>query len=259
MTIPPTRTIEIPSINLPLTVRAALALADVSLPSKARSLHKEELDYAKEYYGESLDYDLIYISDGIGAKQRPVTVAIPMGNKWIVILNLGWLHGMNIATLSLSKHTLIHELAHAWQSQHHSNPLQFMVNCAKSQAAAAAASLAVRAADNPYVGPFVEVPLGDAARQLASLGPADAYSYVAGYFFGDYGGEQIAQQVEDIVKPPAPPKHRPLTVEETASIRTIAAYMKNASKGQVIAENVRSLSTVRYAHQNSPHVIWHEE
>jgi hypothetical protein len=34
--------------------------------------------------------------------------------------------------------TLVHELAHAWQSQHHpDNPMKFMWNCTMSQAEAA--------------------------------------------------------------------------------------------------------------------------
>jgi hypothetical protein len=255
---PPSCTaITIPPLDLPLTVRAALALAKVSLPSSARCLDSTEAAYARTIYGESLDYDRIYISDGIGADNRPVTIAVPLDGKWIVILNLGaWTYGHPLSGLD-AKPTLIHELAHAWQSQHHSDPIQFMVNCAKSQAAAAAASTVVSATDHPVIGPLIGgvVP---GAPAVATLGPADAYSYVPGKFFGDYGGEQVAQQVEDVVKPPAPPKSRHLTSAETASITTIANYMKAASVGQVVAENVRSLGSVKYVHKSFAGVVWHD-
>lgn len=60
----------------------------------------------------------------------------------------------------------IHELTHAWQSQHHPNPFQFMMNSVASQALAAATG-------------------------------KDAYKYTAGKSFGLYAAEQIAEQVED--------------------------------------------------------------
>jgi hypothetical protein len=249
--------ITIPQLNLPFTVLAALSLANVKLPSTARCLDSTEAEYARTIYGESLDYDRIYVSDGVGADNRPVTIAVPLDgdDDWIVILNLGpWTYSHPLSG-SDAKPTLIHELAHAWQSQHHSDPIQFMINCAKSQAAAAAASTVVKANDNPIadaVAPGI-------ARPIASLGPADAYSYVPGKFFGDYGGEQIAQQVEDVVKAPSPPKCRYLTGTEKTSIGTIANYMKSASRGQVVAENVRSLSSVKYVHQSYDGVVWHEE
>src|SRR5689334_8529330 len=90
-------TIELAKIGLTLPARAALALAGVSLPSTARSLHKGEQDYARTYYGESLDYGLIYISDGHSSGGRAVTVALPTGRTSIVVLNLGFLHDTNTA------------------------------------------------------------------------------------------------------------------------------------------------------------------
>jgi hypothetical protein len=246
--------IQIPKVNLPPMVLGALALAKVSLPTTARCLDPTEATYARTIYEESLDYDQIYISDGIGADNRPVTIALPMDGKWIVILNLGSWAFRNPLTGINAKATLIHELAHAWQSQHHHNPVQFMFNCAKSQAAAKAASTLVTLNDNP----IADAVLPGLAPTVASLGPADAYSYVPGKFFGDYGGEQIAQQVEDFVKAPAPPHSRNLTSKEAASIATIAAYMKNASIGQVVGENVRSLSSIKFVHKTARGVVWHE-
>ncbi|MDF2974158.1 MAG: hypothetical protein K0R61_4608 [Microvirga sp.] len=86
------------------------------------------------------------------------------------------------------------------------------------------------------------------------LGPADAYSYVPGKLFGDYGGEQIAQQVEDLVVFP-----RPLSPLEITRIAVIGAYMKSVPAGVESAENVRSLSRLdRYAHKSFPGVVWHD-
>src|SRR5207249_4494777 len=138
-------------------------------------------------YRNSLNYDNIYISDGVGFENRAVTVAVPTEGRWIVVLNLG---PQLYANPDPNSPTLIHELAHAWQSQHHPRaPMRFMMNCALCQAAAAAASAA--AAVNSSRWTRIVAPMPN-----LNLGPADAYSYIPGHRFGDYGGEQLAQQVE---------------------------------------------------------------
>jgi hypothetical protein len=243
--------IQIPPLNLPLAVRAALALAKVELPSDARCLDDtKEIPLAKTIYGESLDYGRIYVSDGLGGDGRPVTIAIPFDSSWIVIMNIGSWAFNNPAVGAETRATLIHELAHAWQSQHHSDPAQFMINCSKSQLAAAAATVAAEA--NRLARKY------NFGIQLPDFGPADAYSYVPGNSFGDYGGEQTAQQVEDHFSPPSLPDGRTLTAREAGLIARIPAFMKAAGKNAVVAENVRSLGSVKYAHKNFSGVIWHE-
>lgn len=58
--------------------------------------------------------------------------------------------------------TLIHEMTHVWQSQHHTNPAAYITNSLASQ---------------------------------AKWG-SDCYCYVPGKAFREYGAEQIAQQAE---------------------------------------------------------------
>jgi hypothetical protein len=150
--------------------------------------------------------------------------------------------------------TLIHELAHAWQSQHHSTPWRFMVNCVESQAAAAAAT-AVNAARSSTAGKIVGALSGVTGLLLTSgpvLGPADAYSYVPGKRFGDYGGEQIAEQIEDFVNPPTS-----LTATQRTQIAAIVGHVKSVAAGTRDPENERSLGTVRYEHKSTPGVVWH--
>jgi hypothetical protein len=94
-----------------------------------------ELAFAKLWYSNSLVYEDIYVSDAEGVGGRPFTIALPLKKRWIVVLNLGP-KGFNDPVAS-NKATLIHELAHAWQSQHHPDPWQFMVNSMQCRRAAA--------------------------------------------------------------------------------------------------------------------------
>jgi hypothetical protein len=240
--------INIPAVNLPATVLAILELAKVTVPKSARCLSPEEITTAKDYYGDSLDYDKIYISDGLGASNRPVTVALPVDGRWIVVLNVGPYAYAN-PNASSQKATLIHELAHAWQSQHHpKEPMRFMINCAGCQAAAAVATAAAAINSNRWVR------IATPGVPDLQLGPADAYSYIPGKLFGDYGGEQIAQQVEDLVVFP-----RPLSPVEITQITVIPSYMASVPAGVESAENIRSLSRLdRYVHKSFPGVVWHE-
>jgi hypothetical protein len=240
--------IQIPAVDFPPTVLAIFELAKVKVPKSARCLSAGEVTTAKAYYGNSLDYDRIYISDGLGASNRPVTVALPVDGRWIVVLNVGPYAYAN-PNAGSQKATLIHELAHAWQSQHHpKEPMRFMMNCALCQAAAAAATAAAAVNSNRWVR-LVTPGVPD-----FRLGPADAYSYVPGKPFGDYGGEQIAQQVEDTVVFP-----RPLSPLEITRIALIPSYMASVPAGVESAENVRSLSRHdRYAHKSFPGVVWHD-
>jgi hypothetical protein len=111
--------------------------------------------------------DSILLSDATGAGGRPFTVAVtfpggPAGGVTFVVVNAG--------TFTPARDLLIHELTHAWQSQHALDPQQFMVNSVESQTIAG--SLNLLGAD------------------------ASAYYFLPGRSFGLYGAEQIACQVE---------------------------------------------------------------
>lgn len=135
----------------------------IKLPSGLRGLDPvREVPAARSVYGGSLNYGDIYISDALGAKGSQFTTYVPILGT---VINAGpALFGAPGSNPSL----LTHELAHSWQSQHHFDPTQFMVNSSASQGAA-----------------------------MAIGGGASAYCYVPGKPFGQYGAEQIARQVEN--------------------------------------------------------------
>ena len=236
----PPPTIALPSLNIPIAVKLALEALKVKVPTKLVGLTLAVRDAADAVYKvssraeSSLNYDDIYLSDGVGGDGRPFTVAVEYDGRWVVVLNVG--SSTFNAPLS-DRSTLIHELAHAWQSQHYPNfPQQFMINCAASMAAAAAFNAAQKArrstvgrfidsiAPIPLIGTTVDV-LGDRNQ----TGTADAYAYVPGAAFGSYGGEQIAQQVQN-------------------GVASIVNHIRSVRPNQHDAENVRSLSTVRFGY-----------
>jgi hypothetical protein len=222
--------------------------ADAALPTQARCLSTGEVTEAKTVYGDSLHYHKIYISDGSGGGNRPCTVAIPFDGDWIVLLNCGRSLYLNPGT---QLGTLIHELAHAWQSQHHKDPWQYMVNCLGSQLAAEVATKT----SNPHVNMGIEF---ITKVQMPITGPADAYSYVPGKPFGSYGGEQIAQQVEDNYSnyPEVPARYKPLA-DGRRKVASIGAYMKTVPAGRIDPLNTQSLSKLRFGLEMDRDIVWH--
>jgi hypothetical protein len=133
-----------------------------SLPT-TRSLTSAEETIARSVYGSSIDFSSVLISDktGLGGRAFVLTIANPFGNA-VQIMNVG---------VAPSRNTLIHELAHVWQSQHHSSSTRYMINAVESQA------------------------LAEATNLLRGSKSFSAYGYVPGRPFGEYASEQIAQQV----------------------------------------------------------------
>lgn len=132
----------------------------ITLPSGVRGLDPAEEGIARPVYGSSLKYGDVYLSDAVGGGGRPYTTYVPLLGT---VINIG---PAAYATPGSDPSLLIHEMAHSWQSQHHSSPAAFMGNSIASQVAAAAAG-------------------------------GSAYCYIPGRSFGAYGAEQIAQQVEN--------------------------------------------------------------
>ncbi len=239
----PCATIQIPSLTSGFSQQFQLLLRamDISLPSQARCLSQAERAIADPVYGGSLDYEDIYVSDGIGLSQRPFTTAIPTSaTKWIVILNLG----ANAFQSGAAKDNLIHELAHAWQSQHHPISWQYMYNCVQSQVAAVAATaLADLNSSRP-------MRLANPLIPDLKLGPASAYAYVPGKPFGEYGGEQIAQQIEDYY-------FAPISSTIKTQIKKFVDHIQSLPARAPDPDNIQSLSKIRYAHKSFPNVVWH--
>ncbi len=116
-------------------------------------------------YGSSIDTSTVFLSDKTGLSGRAFVLAVPVPlGKPRQIMNVG---------PSPSHDTMVHELAHAWQSQHASKPTQYMVNAVASQA------------------------LAEAANVAAGVSSFSAYGYRPGKPFSEYGAEQIAQQAEN--------------------------------------------------------------
>ena len=140
----------------------------IVLPSNLRPLSDPEQKEAIPVFGGSLDFTKILISDGLGLGGSYFTVAVPSfilsappKTNWYVVMNMGdllaWEHRRR-------SEVLIHELTHAWQSQHHSNPTAFMLN--------------------------------SVVCQLKGKSKADAYCYLPDKKFWENAAEQIATQVQ---------------------------------------------------------------
>jgi hypothetical protein len=137
---------------------------------KLRTMTDPEKAIIDSVYGNSIDYSTVFLSNKTGFDDRAFVLAVPASNgmgRTIQIVNIGE---------SYTRHTLVHEFGHVWESQHHGNPTQYMANAVASQAAAGTANLVMRT--DTY----------------------DAYAYVKGRPFSSYGAEQIAEMVADGVQ-----------------------------------------------------------
>lgn len=176
----------------------------IRLPTGLRGLDPVEESMARAVYGSSLIYGRIFLSNALGGGGRPFTLYVPSpipGISGGTVINIG---PSAYATPGSNRSLLIHELAHSWQSQHHPNPAQYMANSIASQAAAAIAG-------------------------------ASAYCYVPGKWFGLYGAEQIAQQVENGEAP-------------------IISHVASAAPGGSNFANIASLAVPHWERSGSPGV-----
>jgi uncharacterized radical SAM superfamily Fe-S cluster-containing enzyme len=116
-------------------------------------------------FGSSIDFDKVVMTSMTGAGGRAFVLTIGSaspGGPAINIVNAG---------ASPTNKTLVHEFTHVWQSQHSSNPTQYMVSAIACQALEATTNAGL------------SVPI------------CSAYAYVPGKKFGEYNVEQIAQMV----------------------------------------------------------------
>jgi len=105
----------------------------IRLPTNIRHLTPAEITTATGVYASSIDFGSVYVTDALGGGGRPFTLYTPMLGT---VINAG---PTFYSSPGSDRATLIHELAHSWQSQHHINKAQYMANSVASQAAAAAA------------------------------------------------------------------------------------------------------------------------
>jgi hypothetical protein len=229
------------SIPQPLRIR-------IKPPTALRFLYRAERVEAEKVFRGSLDYNRILLADGLGMFGRMFTIAVSTSHGPFVILLTG---DTASCWASTRPGDLIHELTHAWQSQHHRDSTAFMANSVKCQAAAmadvpiakaAAAKNAVAAAVRR--GEFNPEILKRIGIQAAQDEDSSAYAYLPGRAFGQYGAEQIAQQVEDHYLRSGRPTPRVLSV------------IAGKPPGRPVAENTTSLEVISFHRKSTPGVIF---
>ena len=219
-------------------------------PTNVRFLFMDEQLMANKVFGRSLDYTRILLSDGKGVSGRAFTVAVPTARGAMVVI----LMGSTTRCFAASPHhasNLVHELVHAWQSQHHPDPVAFMSNSAACQARALAATPTAKAAAAALaVARAGAASVFDTRRLLAIAAEAarreavSAYAYAPGKPFGAYAAEQIAQQVEHA--------HRRIGRPTPG----VAAVVGAAAPHAVVAENVASLGVISFHTRSTPGVVF---
>jgi hypothetical protein len=174
-----------PAVDSPaVAAPASLTLGSLTLVPLVGSLHEAT---ARGVYLTSLHYDRIFLSNGTGLEGRAFTLTVPVPP--LVVPSLpsgGFVQVLNIGTAP-DRDTLIHELGHAWQSQHHAMAAAYIANCLACQGAAVAANEVMGLLD-PSVQAHPRFPVNF---------PLSAYAYRPGAVFATYAGEQIAQQLEN--------------------------------------------------------------
>ena len=136
----------------------------------------------RPFFGLSLDFSRILISDKPGLNNRPFTIAIgiPFSGEATVVMNLG--------TFTPKLKDLVHELTHAWQSQHAIGSAGTFMNASVDCQAQA---LVRNKLESP---PPVH-------RDFPDNFPFSAYAYRPNSPFAEYNVEQIANQVEHNIAP----------------------------------------------------------
>ena len=128
---------------------------------KIRALSRSEKNLAKSVFGNTINYDMVKVTNTVGGGGRPWTTNTPP----IYTLNVGDKYPS--LTAKYRKSLLIHELTHVWQGQH---LVPFMLNSAAHQT--------LSAIENG----------GNVSK---------AYRYTLGKRWGQYNVEQQASIVED--------------------------------------------------------------
>lgn len=176
----------------------------------ARRITPAQIATAKPVYADSIDWAKVFITDVAAVNNRPFVVAVPVDPATALLLGLPpvptHVQVVNCKTLTPDSATLIHELAHVWQSQHHFDPKQYMINCLASQQWA--------------------IQENQKAGYTHTDFPFSAYASHPGGPFSAYAGEQIAYQAE-------------------ANIPSVVAHLKSVTKNTVDGANIAGLSKPR--------------
>lgn len=216
-----------------VTGRGLAARASAAPPSREliRRLSAAQADRVRAVYGESIDLTTVFISNKAGLSNRPFTICIERKDAPLSLFpgvgpDVNAVQVMNCGTFEPDDDTLIHEMAHVWQSQHHSNPKQYMKNCVDSQAQAVTLNALTGMQD-----PKVKRPEKDFPIQF----PFSAYAYEPNMVFSAYGGEQVANAIELVDQ-------------------IVRAHVRGVAKGAVDPDNEGSLSHPKTSDRRKPRV-----
>ncbi|MCA1617934.1 MAG: hypothetical protein LC795_01180 [Acidobacteria bacterium] len=128
------------------TIRAAVnnmpratAQPEIKLapPPQERLLTQKEKDLAWSVYRDTLPYGAIYLSNKLGAQERPYAIPHPvhLGSYVIHFGETAFDVRAGGATQENRRKTFIHELAHVWQGEHYGKtPLDYVCNSVADQA-----------------------------------------------------------------------------------------------------------------------------
>lgn len=192
------------------TTASSISVGGVTVVPLKGSIHEPTV---RSVYASSLHYDRIFLSDAKGLEGRAFALVVPVPPGVVPSLPFGGaVQVLNIGN-SPSKDTLIHECGHAWQSQHATDSAAYLANCLACQGRALATNKAIGFFD-PKVKSHSRFPVNY---------PMSAYAYRPGSAFESYGGEQIAEQIENNEAP-------------------IVAHVKGIAAGSISQPNDKSLS-----------------
>jgi len=202
--------------SAPVTGALGFSAPTFSLLSHFSRLTPSQIATATGVFGTSIDFTFVLLCDISGVSGRAFTVVA------------GPLLVINCGTFSPPNSTLIHELTHVWQSQHHSDAAEFMRNSVRSQALAVAENEALALVD----------PTLKTNPKFPSQFPRSPYACITGRPFSEYSAEQIAKQVERNFGA------APGTPIATAT-DPIVSHIKGVARVAVDADNVTGLKTAR--------------
>lgn len=112
-------------------------------PRNIRHLGQREKDIAKKVFKNTIPYDDVVVSDGLGGGDRPFTVPTSMpvtvlfnvsDGKYVMHVGEGYT-GMSYR--QVDQNLLIHELAHVWQGEHSSSSWNYVFSSMWHQALSA--------------------------------------------------------------------------------------------------------------------------
>ncbi len=157
-------------------------IGNVEMGKRVRPLNGRELQDARSVFGDSIDYVRVLVSDKLGVGDRAYCelcyyepekqtfgdrVKVPFN-----ILNAGKRDKTSGELWDQYPRQLLHELTHAWQSQHAADPHAYFKNSMKNQALATMLGV-----------------------QEGNLDMFSAYEFVPGQNLSEYNAEQVARGV----------------------------------------------------------------